>query len=53
MLVFIVLVGFVFLAAERRWPDQQLTAAPGWWLRATLGNLGQLGVVLLAGLSWD
>jgi sterol desaturase/sphingolipid hydroxylase (fatty acid hydroxylase superfamily) len=53
MLVTIVVIGFVFLAAERLWPDQDLPHAPGWWLRAALGNLGQLVIVVLAGQSWD
>lgn len=53
MLVFIVVIGLGFLAAERLWPDQQLPHAPWWWLRAILGNVGQLLVVLLAGVSWD
>jgi sterol desaturase/sphingolipid hydroxylase (fatty acid hydroxylase superfamily) len=53
MLVVIVAIGLVFLAAERLWPDQDLPRAPGWWLRAILGNCAQFLIVWCAGMSWD
>lgn len=49
----IIAIGLFFLAWERIWPDQALPHAPSWWLRAIGANAAQLGVVLLAGETWD
>ncbi len=38
---------------ERSWPAEQLPRVEGWWLRILFVNAVQLGIVLLAGVSWD
>jgi sterol desaturase/sphingolipid hydroxylase (fatty acid hydroxylase superfamily) len=43
----------VFLLLERLFPGRELPNSPGWYLRAALLNGVQLGVVLLAGVSWS
>lgn len=49
----IVAVAGLFFLAERLYPGRRLPNSPGWYLRAVFLNLCQLGVVLLAGLSWE
>jgi Fatty acid hydroxylase superfamily len=51
LLIFL-LAGF-FMAAERAIPGRDLPQAPGWYARAALLNAAQLGIVLLAGVSWN
>jgi sterol desaturase/sphingolipid hydroxylase (fatty acid hydroxylase superfamily) len=49
-----ILLAFVFcFVLERRAPGWRLPAVPGWWWRVLLINAAQLGVVLLAGVSWE
>jgi sterol desaturase/sphingolipid hydroxylase (fatty acid hydroxylase superfamily) len=43
----------LFFLAERVLPGRELPEAPGWYARATLLNLSQLGIVLLAGIAWN
>lgn len=43
----------VFLVLERIFPGRELPASPGWYLRAALLNGAQLGVVLVAGVTWN
>jgi sterol desaturase/sphingolipid hydroxylase (fatty acid hydroxylase superfamily) len=43
----------VFFLAERLLPGRELPEAPGWYARAALLNLSQVGVVLLAGFAWN
>jgi len=43
----------LFMILERLRPDQPLPHRPGWWARAVALNLGQLGAVVVAGLTWD
>ena len=38
---------------ERVWPAAALPKVQGWWGRVACVNLVQLGVVLLAGITWD
>lgn len=38
---------------ERLWPGQALPTVRLWWLRIALVNLAQMGIVLLAGVTWD
>ena len=49
------LIGIAALAflIERLWPAGSLPKVKGWWARVALVNLCQLGVVVLAGLTWD
>jgi sterol desaturase/sphingolipid hydroxylase (fatty acid hydroxylase superfamily) len=43
----------LFFIAERAFPGRELPEAPGWYARAALLNVAQLGVVLLAGVAWN
>lgn len=49
----IIAVGLGFLLLERLWPASKLPQVRGWWMRVVVVNLCQLGIVLLAGISWD
>jgi sterol desaturase/sphingolipid hydroxylase (fatty acid hydroxylase superfamily) len=49
----IVIATILFLFAERAFPGRELPEAPGWYARAILLNLTQLGVVVLAGAAWN
>jgi len=52
--VSIILVATVlFFFAERVLPGRELPEAPGWYARAALLNLAQLGIVMLAGVAWN
>lgn len=53
MLPWIFALGFLCIAIERLWPGWKLPAVRTWPFRVVLVNLFQLGVVLLAGLTWD
>ena len=43
----------VFLVLERLLPGRVLPPSPGWYIRAALLNGAQLGIVLLAGATWN
>jgi sterol desaturase/sphingolipid hydroxylase (fatty acid hydroxylase superfamily) len=50
----IILVATVlFFLAERVLPGRELPEAPGWYARAALLNFRQLGIVMLAGVTWN
>lgn len=49
----IIFATILFFVAERIFPGRELPEAPGWYARATLLNLAQLGVVVLAGVAWN
>lgn len=53
MLYIVVALGFLCIALERRFPARPLPAVPGFVARVVAANTAQLGVVLLAGLTWD
>lgn len=53
MLYVILAVAAGFLVVERLWPAMDLPRVRAWWARVILVNLLQLGIVLLAGVSWD
>lgn len=42
-----------FFVLERVFPGRELPKAPGWFARAALMNAFQVGIVVLAGLSWE
>lgn len=46
-------VAALMVAVERLWPANRLPRVQGWWLRIALVNLAQLGVVIVAGVTWD
>lgn len=53
MLIWIFAAAVLFLILERALPDTALPPKQGWYLRALLGNAAQLGIVVVAGISWD
>lgn len=46
-------VAVLFFSAERILPGRALPNSHGWYFRAIFLNLSQLGVVMLAGISWE
>lgn len=53
MLWIVLAIAAGMFAVERLWPAKELPRVHGWWPRVVLINLVQLGIVLLAGLTWD
>lgn len=53
MLTLLIIIAAVMVLIEKLWPGQSLPTVKGWWLRIVLVNLVQLGLVILAGLTWD
>lgn len=53
MLMLLIAIAAVMVLIERLWPGQALPTVRGWWLRIALVNLVQLGLVILAGVTWD
>jgi sterol desaturase/sphingolipid hydroxylase (fatty acid hydroxylase superfamily) len=53
MLGIVIAIGIGMLALERLRPGWELPRVPTWLPRAIAANVVQLGVVLLAGLTWD
>jgi sterol desaturase/sphingolipid hydroxylase (fatty acid hydroxylase superfamily) len=53
IILLLVLVAVGFFVIERLWPAGSLPEVKGWWARIALLNLVQVGVVLLAGYTWD
>lgn len=51
--VIILAATVLFFAAERVLPGRELPEARGWYVRAALLNLCQVGLVLLAGVTWN
>ena len=46
-------VALVMIGCEVRMPGRKWPHVAGWWLRAALLNAAQVGIVFLAGISWD
>lgn len=53
LLLLIVAIAAGMFAVERLWPAMELPRVDNWWARVVLVNLVQLGIVLLAGVTWD
>jgi sterol desaturase/sphingolipid hydroxylase (fatty acid hydroxylase superfamily) len=53
MILWLFAVALAGVLIERAWPAQQLPKVRAWWARVVLVNAVQLGIVLLAGRSWD
>ncbi len=55
MIPFMMIVGATvfFFVLERVTPGRELPEAPGWYARAALLNICQVGIVLLAGIAWN
>lgn len=52
-LALIAALALAFFVAERLLPGRHLPEPPGWYARAVLLNAAQLGVVVLAGVTWN
>jgi sterol desaturase/sphingolipid hydroxylase (fatty acid hydroxylase superfamily) len=53
LLAILIGIAVAFLLLERLWPAAELPRVRGWWARVALLNLAQLGIVLLAGQTWE
>jgi sterol desaturase/sphingolipid hydroxylase (fatty acid hydroxylase superfamily) len=53
MLILLIAIAALMILIERFWPGQALPTVKGWWVRIALVNLVQLGIVIVAGLTWD
>lgn len=53
MIEIILLIALGMLLVERLWPANDLPRVRNWWARVILVNAIQLGVVLIAGQTWD
>lgn len=53
MVYLIAAIAFGCLIVERLWPANDLPRVRAWWARIILVNSVQLGMVILAGLTWD
>lgn len=51
--VIIVAATLFFFVLERTLPGRALPEAPGWYARAALLSMCQLGIISLAGLAWN
>jgi sterol desaturase/sphingolipid hydroxylase (fatty acid hydroxylase superfamily) len=49
----IVMFAIFFVCAERLFPGRELPHSSGWYVRAVFLNLVQLGIVILAGVTWN
>src|SRR5262245_25172778 len=53
MLWILIAVAAGMIAVEKVWPAAELPAVRAWWARVIAVNLVQLGIVLVAGVTWD
>ena len=53
MLALVIALAVTLIIVERIWPARELPRVPNWWARVLFVNVVQLGLVVLAGLSWD
>lgn len=53
MLLILIAIAAGMILIERCWPARELPVVRGWWMRIALVNGVQVGLVVLAGLTWD
>lgn len=53
MLLLLIGVAAGLFVVERIWPARELPKVHNWWARVAFVNVIQLGLVVLAGYSWD
>jgi sterol desaturase/sphingolipid hydroxylase (fatty acid hydroxylase superfamily) len=53
MLLTLIGIGIACMIFERTRPGWKLPRVPGWWARVLGVNVVQIGVVLLAGVTWE
>lgn len=49
----ILVIAAIFLVAERVFAGRELPHSPNWYMRAVFLNLCQLGIILIAGVTWE
>jgi len=53
LFILLATVAALMVIIERVWPGQALPKVRGWWLRIAVVNAVQLGLVIIAGMTWD
>ena len=53
MLLLTISIALGFIVVERLWPATGLPKVRAWWWRVAFVNVIQLGIVILAGFTWD
>jgi hypothetical protein len=53
LLALIVAVAAGLFVVERIWPASQLPKAHNWWARVVFINAIQIGIIILAGYTWN
>lgn len=53
MLGLLIAIAAALFVVERLWPARALPAVPNWWARVIFVNVIQIGIILLAGWTWD
>jgi len=53
MLALLIAIAAALIIVERIWPATELPKVRAWWWRVAFVNIIQLGIVILAGLTWD
>ncbi len=53
LLAWVLVIAAGFILVEKLWPANALPRVRGWYWRVALVNLIQLGLVILAGRTWD
>lgn len=53
LLLWLIAIAGGFFVVERLWPARELPKVRNWWARVLFVNVIQLGIVILAGFTWD
>src|SRR5688572_22519134 len=53
VLYLLIAVAIVVMVLEKFWPAGALPVVRGWYWRVALLNMAQLGVLILAGVTWE
>jgi sterol desaturase/sphingolipid hydroxylase (fatty acid hydroxylase superfamily) len=53
MIFLLLAIAVGFYIVERLWPAMRLPVVRAWWPRVIFVNVLQIGILLLAGISWD
>lgn len=53
MLALLFAIAVALFLAERLWPARELPPTENWWMRVLFVNAVQIGIIILAGYTWD
>lgn len=53
MILLLIAIAALMVLIERLWPGNELPSVRGWWFRIAMVNAAQLGMVILAGWTWE